>query len=254
MLLELVQSEIIFENKDKNLKLAENIIKSSNSDLILFPEMSFTGFSMSTNKIGETNLETLNIIKNLAFKYNKFIGFGWVKNTQTLSENHYSIVSNNGVLISDYTKIHPFSYANENKYYKKGENIPFVKIKDFTLTTFICYDLRFPEIFQYASKKSDLIIVAANWPNKRKEHWQTLLKARAIENLCYICGINAFGQIDNQYYSGNSMAINPDGKVLKSLSNKSGSIILNLKNDVNSFRKNFPTKLDRQDNFYKNLY
>lgn len=254
MKIEICQTNIIWENKESNLKKAEHKIKNSTSNLLLFPEMSFTGFSMNTDLTGEKDNYTLNNIKKMARTYNKALAFGWVKKTIEKSENHYTFVNNKGEVISDYIKIHPFSYSSEDNYFTSGNKINIFKYMGFNICNFICYDLRFPEIFQIASKKADIITVAANWPHSRADHWKTLLKARAIENMCYIIGINCVGNIGNVYYSGDSCIIKPDGSVIEMLSNKEGNIVIEIENDVKEYRKAFPTKNDRKEAFYKKFY
>lgn len=254
MKVEICQTNIIWENKMENLNKAEMFIKKSKSNLILFPEMSFTGFSMNTSAIGEKDSFTINYIKNMAIKNNKAIGFGWVYKSEDKAENHYTFVNSNGEILSDYIKIHPFSYSGEDKYFKKGNKINIFKFMDFKISSLICYDLRFPEIFQAVSKKSDIIIVAANWPKARADHWKTLIKARAIENMCYIIGINCVGKVGKLNYNGDSCVVSPDGKIIEMLSNEEGSIVFDIENDVEKYRKSFPTKIDRREDLYKNLY
>ena len=124
--------------------------------------------------------------------------------------------------------------------------------RSITITPFICYDLRFPEIFQIASKKSDLICVAANWPKEREKHWITLLTARAIENQCYIAGINRIGSGDGIDYSGCSMIIDPEGNILNNINNDEGIIISDIYEDkVKDIRRKFTLKRDRRESLYK---
>ncbi len=117
-----------------------------------------------------------------------------------------------GKLVKTYRKIHPFSYSTEDKNYTKGEATVITKINDFSAGLSICYDLRFPELFrQYAKNKVDIIIVIANWPDTRIEHWRTLLKARAIENQCYVLGVNRVGNDPKLNYPGFSSIVDPMG-------------------------------------------
>ncbi|MDR0605772.1 MAG: carbon-nitrogen family hydrolase [Bacteroidales bacterium] len=247
------QLNIVWESKEQNLCNVEKYLiqaQEENADVVFFPEMSFTGFSMNTAHTAESNNYTCNQIKKLAVKYKLSIGFGWVK--QTLSdkaENHYTLIDNNGEILMDYVKIHPFSFSNENKFFDAGNDLFYCNVADFKIGTLICYDLRFPEIFQILSDKVDCIVVAANWPEVRREHWQCLLKARAIENQVYIIGVNCVGNINNINYSGDSCIIVPDGNVLKSISYTERLIIHELDNDVEDFRKKFPTKADRKQVF-----
>lgn len=122
----------------------------------------------------------------------------------------------------------------------------------------ICYDLRFPETFQALSKRADLIIVPANWPYTRIEHWDILLKARAIENQTYIVGINCRGVIGGNYYPGHSCIIRPDGKICNNnyylLSSSNRAYVYQICNDVNDYRNEFPIKNDRKEKLYLNLF
>lgn len=250
------QQEIVFENKYCNLKkIFENVLraKKDGADIIFFPEMTLTGFSMNIAKTSERDFDNINKIKKIAAENNISIGFGWVKPAGAKAENHYSVVSSVGEIVFDYVKIHPFSYAKEDMFFYSGEKVYFFNINGVEFSAFICYDLRFPEIFQAASKNADIIVVAANWPFVRKEHWECLLKARAIENQCYIIGINCFGWQENIYYSGNSCIFNPDGKKVCSFEEKESIMVFKLLNDTERYRKGFPVKKDRKIDMYKKL-
>jgi omega-amidase len=263
MKIALAQTDIFWEDKNKNrenyLKL---IIKASQhgADLILFPEMSLTGFSMNVSDISEeTNLhsKTIEWFKSQAIANNINIGFGYVEKSlyDIKGKNNYCVAATDGTVLSLYSKIHPFSYGLESKFYIGGDDIPYFKLKDFAITTFICYDLRFPEIFQAASKKANLITVAANWPKSRREHWITLLKARAIENQCFIAGVNRVGIGDNIEYSGDSLLIDPLGNVLLQGSDKEELLIHDIDVDeVYKARESFGLKNDRREDLYYSLY
>jgi len=261
MKIALAQTDIVWEDKIINLSIAETFIKQASTekvDLVLFPEMSFTGFSMNVEALGEIKKETIEEIKKLALKYKINIGIGYIEKLSDNKKalNNYSLISSNGELLSNYSKIHPFSFGTENLHYMGGRSIVNTQINNVTISTFICYDLRFPEIFQIASKNADLIIIAANWPEIRKEHWITLLKARAIENQCYIVGINRVGIGDGIKYSGNSLIIDPLGNIVSScMDNLEGLIIGDLDLSlVYSVRENFKLKLDRKESLYYELY
>lgn len=255
------QYHIHWENKELNYKTAEEYVAKAaenGAELIVFPEMSFTGFSMNIPAVEEIVEEkdsyTVGRIKQLSAKYHICIGFGWVKKGSLAAENHYTIVDYKGSILSDYIKIHPFSYGNEDKYFTKGDQLSLCQIGDQMVSTFICYDLRFPEIFQSASKGASVIIIGANWPEVRKEHFTTLIKARAIENQCYIVACNCVGDMQDEYYSGNSSIIAPDGRIIETLEHKEGLIFAELSMDVQEYRKGFSVKLDRREELYRNLY
>lgn len=257
MKIALAQMNIEFEDKLKNKEKCLSFIKEAkdkSSDLILFPEMTLTGFSMNTDKISEENNETLNWFKEQAVFYKLFIGFGHVVKSDNKCENRFSIVYPNGQEPLTYTKIHPFSYSHEDKYYEGGNSIVYCQIEDFNVSPFICYDLRFPEIFQIASKEAHLITVAANWPKSRRDNWITLLKARAIENQCYVAGVNAIGFIDGFEYTGDSIVIDPIGNIIAKGENKEQLVIAEIsQSEVERFRTHFPIKNDRRESLYKTL-
>lgn len=256
MRLALAQLDITFENKLVNKETALQFIKHATSekvDIILFPEMTLTGFSMNTSIIGETNKETIEFFKEISSKFNIIIGFGYVEGTSN-SKNKYSIVSPHQGELINYSKIHLFSFASENEFYESGNELSFLNTFGFTICPLICYDLRFPEIFQIASKTSNLITVAANWPIERREHWITLLRARAIENQCFIAGINRVGEGNGLNYSGDSMIIDPLGNIISNLYMEEGLVIADISpSDVTAVREHFRLKDDRKEILYHTM-
>lgn len=255
MRLALCQLNIVWEDKKSNIekvKYFTDYAVKNNADIILFPEMSLTGFSLDIAKTKE-NGESLDIIGSVASKRNIAIGIGWVKDCGDKGENRYTIVDNKGEVVLEYTKLHPFSYSGEDKNFNCGDSIYTFDYNGFNIGCLICYDLRFPEIFQALSKTADLIVVPACWPSKRSEHWNILLKARAIENQCYIAGINCVGDIGGFHYLGDSAVINPLGEVICSVRNEEGVIFADIDNDVDVFRADFPTKKDRRADLYRTL-
>lgn len=256
MKIALCQFEIQYEQKEANLIRAESFIKEAalkGASFILFPEMSFTGFSMNTLLTGEEDFETVKKMKQLAVKYHIAIGFGWV-NKKAQSENHYTVINAKGETAGDYIKIHPFSYSKENDYFTGGTKTTTFELGDICFGISICYDLRFPEIYQQLSKNADVILVPANWPAKRVMHWNTLLLARAIENQVYIIGINCTGRQGFTKYQGDSNVVNPDGVALLEAADKESLQIIKIEKDTYKYREEFPTKKDRKPDLYKNFY
>ncbi len=272
MRIALAQMDIIWEDKQENRQKCEAFIsgaKEQNVDLLLFPEMTLTGFSMNVEKIGESSpgKETIDWFKDKAVEFGMYLAFGYVEISEEESnsvnskeiqkkirgKNNLCIVSPQGTEILKYTKIHPFSFGGEDEFYIAGSNIVSTIIKDFCITPFICYDLRFPEVFQIASDKAELIIIIANWPKTRREHWVALLKARAIENQCYIAGVNRVGFGNGTEYVGDSMIIAPDGNILSKaeLGDDEQVVIADLeKKVVSDLRSIFPLKTDRRKDLY----
>ncbi|MDE7322687.1 MAG: carbon-nitrogen family hydrolase [Lachnospiraceae bacterium] len=256
MRIALAQTAIVWEEKEQNFKKAEEQIKDAvnrHTEAIFFPEMSFTGFSMNTDATKECGNETVNRVKSLAVQYRMAVGFGWVRDCGGKCENHYTIVDRTGNIISDYVKIHPFSCSGEDLKFRGGSSLSYFSLNGIVCSTFICYDLRFPEIFQAASKKAHAIIVPANWPAKRSGHWQTLLRARAVENQVYILAVNCTGDIGGIHYTGDSCVIDPDGAVQSVLHGGEGILYVELTDDVEDIRRGFPVKYDRREELYKSL-
>ena len=154
----------------------------------------------------------------------------------------------------DYAKLHPFSYGEESLYFTGGDTLPLCSYKGFEIGVQICYDLRFPEIFQLASPQAELIVVPANWPEDRVEHFKTLLKARAIENQCYIAGINRVGHARTSVYSGDSMIVDPLGRELAHGGRTEELLVADLDLEmVRKYRAEFPAKIDRKPELYRKL-
>ena len=163
------------------------------------------------------------------------------------------IIDNNGNLLTSYAKIHPFSFSGENEYYLGGDKICSCEIIDAIIGLTICYDLRFPEIFQALSQKCNLILNIANWPEKRIAHWNILLQARAIENQCFIVGTNRTGADgNNQKYVKSSTIFDPSGEKLYPIQTYHDLDIYDLSiNKVLSVRSSFPMRQDRRTELYK---
>lgn len=119
---------------------------------------------------------------------------------------------------------------------------------------FVCYDLRFPEIFQAVSDQSDLMVVIADWPASRADHWLALLKARAIENQSYMAGVNCVGDIDGLSYSGDSSIFDPLGQMIGTLHGQEGIVVCDIGEDAERLRQKFQMKCDRRNDFYIQQY
>lgn len=255
MKLALAQMNLIWEDKQANLVRMETAVREAGVDFILFPEMSLTGFSMRTEITAEKDEASLDKVKTLAEMYDTHIGFGWVKQTDGLCENHYSIVAPMGTCVLDYVKMHPFSYSGEDKYFQGGDHVSIGQVADFSVGAAICYDLRFPEVFRAMIPEAELIVVPANWPGRRSAHWKALLPARAIENQCYIAAVNCCGNMGGQYYAGDSCLYAADGTlvtpIVKRLSlsafDEEMLLLYEIQNDVQSVRAAFPVIQDRRD-------
>lgn len=254
--LSICQFPIAFLDWDSNEKQAISYIKSaknSHSDLIIFPEMTLTGIAGEIEPMADTDNRNIRFFTKLAMEHSIAIGFGWGKPAGEKLENHYTVIGPDGTILSDYVKIHPFTYGGEDKCFVSGNEIHTFEYRGFQICTLICYDMRFPELFQAASKSADLITLCANWPERRNEHWKILSQARAIENQVYFAACNCVGEINRLKYSGDSSLYHPDGKILGRLSHTDGLITCTITNDVASVRKAFPVKQDRHIDLYKSI-
>ncbi len=254
------QIDMGFEEKEKAMAVCHQTVleaKAAEVDFLIFPEMTLTGFTMSPETQGETeeNSPTIAFFRQEATTYDMTIGFGMAVAKEPSAENHCIIIDPKGNIIADYAKIHPFSLGTETQHYSGGCHMTSCKVCGVPVTPFICYDLRFPEVFQAASKESKLITVIANWPTPRRAHWITLLQARAIENQCFIVGVNRTGKGGGLHYCGDSMVISPYGEVLARVASGSGFTTVDIDvSEADRYRKEFPLKSDRKPNFYQRLY
>src|SRR4030067_1303740 len=155
------------KNKDKILSLLKGKIPTSS--LLLFPEMTLTVFSMNTEKLAEEREgKSFQFFSELAKKFSTSIIAGIIEKDENNFFNTLIHINSSGDLISYYRKVHPFSYSDEDKYYRGGDKPVVTEIDDWKIGLSICYDLRFPELFRfYANERVDLIINIANWPALR---------------------------------------------------------------------------------------
>ena len=215
----LVQTNQYWEDKAKNIKMYSEMLNSvSHTDLIVLPEMFHTGFTMNVKGMAESKEkgDGMEWLKRTAFEKNAAIYTSLILKEGT---NYY----NSGVFVLPtgdvkiYNKRKSFCLANEDLYFKAGEEEIIVDYLGWKFQLQICYDLRFPELVRNRIKKDlspayDAIIYVANWPERRSLHWKSLLQARAIENQCYVLGVNRIGHDFNDLsYSGASRVVDPLG-------------------------------------------
>ncbi|HSP86734.1 MAG TPA: carbon-nitrogen family hydrolase, partial [Ignavibacteriaceae bacterium] len=215
-----------WEDKNKNQEKILSLLEKEppQNSLLIFPEMTLTGFSMNTEKLSEErDGESFKFFSDVAKKYSSNIMAGIIEKSGTDYFNTLLHIDSSGALLNYYRKIHPFSFSDEDKNFT-GSNKPVItEIGKCKIGLSICYDLRFPELFRfYAKERIDLIINIANWPTPRIEHWKTLLKARAIENQCFVAGCNRISSDPYVEYNGFSSIFDPMGHEVLSIENKEG--------------------------------
>ena len=204
--LALLQVEIAWQNAVKNrINYSEKINEISETvDVIVLPEMFSTGFSMHPEGISETMQgETVNWMKKMASEKNTAICGSLIISEENKYYNRFIFVHPSGE-IEYYNKRHLFTLAGEEKVYTAGAEKVIIEYKGWKICPQVCYDLRFP-VWARNTENYDVLIYVANWPKRRVVAWDTLLKARAVENMCYVVGVNRVGFDANNFeYSGHS--------------------------------------------------
>ena len=211
----ILQSDIIWEDPKQNrLNFSKKIEDFKEVDIIVLQEMFTTGFTTNVEEVFETmGGDTVNwMLKNAAKKKALIVGSIIIKEKESFF-NRLIVAFPNGKL-KFYDKKHLFSYAGEDEVFSSGEVRLTFSYKGFKICPMVCYDLRFP-VWSRNTEEIDVLIYVANWPKPRINAWDILLKARAIENLCYVIGVNRLGQDFNKLdYLGHSTAIDPLGKTI----------------------------------------
>ncbi|MBL85739.1 MAG: amidohydrolase [Winogradskyella sp.] len=243
----LAQTTLAWENPKANRTHIEDKVSSITADLIVLPEMFSSGFTMNASEVAETmDGETITWLKALSKSKNAaIVGSLVIKE----NENYYNrlvFVEPNGTL-TPYDKRHTFTLAGEHKVYTAGTEKIIIDYKGFKICPLVCYDLRFP-VWARNSEDYDLLIYVANWPKVRIAAWDTLLKARAIENMSYCIGVNRVGLDGNNYeYSGHSAAYDVLGNRMDSIleSTETIEVVTLEKSHITKYRERLGFLKDR---------
>ncbi|MDP5105829.1 MAG: amidohydrolase [Polaribacter sp.] len=236
-----IQADLFWENPMKNLAFFEEKINEipKNTDLVVLPEMFTTGFTMKPENVAE-KMDGISVswMVKMAIENQFAITGSLVISHENKYFNRLVFVHPSGK-IETYDKRHSFTLAGEHKVYTSGKEKLIVDYKGWKICPLICYDLRFP-VWARNTENYDLLIFMANWPVTRIKAWKTLLKARAIENMSYVIGVNRTGKDFNNYdYSGNSLLIDYLGEELSKLPKNNVGIIKATisKKDQNNLRE-----------------
>ncbi len=252
----LIQSELAWEDIDANLAMFDDKINSIDApgDLVVLPEMFSTGFSMNAPDLAESmDGKTVTWMRQKARQINTTLAGSVIVRDNGRFFNRMLLANPDGRLDS-YDKKHLFRYAGEDKVYTQGQTHTEITIGQWRIRPFICYDLRFPIWTRNLDLTYDLALFTANWPARRSAHWRTLLKARAIENQCYVIGVNRVGTDGNALaYAGHSAVISPTGEVLFEVAEKEALYTIRLSRSLlDDYRKTFPAWMDSDGNMLKN--
>jgi predicted amidohydrolase len=219
--------------------------------LIVLPEMFGSGFSMNVEKIAEPDPSpTEAFLRELSRSHQSAVLGGLVRSrsdgTECSGRNELIAFAPDGEELVRYQKNRTFRYTGESDHYENGTELALFEWQGWKIAPLICYDLRFPELFRRQTKAGvELFVVIASWPTVRVEHWITLLRARAIENLAYVIGVNRCGSDPNHAYPGRSVLIDPWGEILDDAGGDEGVVTGEISLDtVREWRAEFPALED----------
>ena len=244
----LIQTKLFWEDKKANLKMLQRKIESikEKTEIVILPEMFNTGFSMKPELFAEKmDGETVKWMKKISAEKKIILTGSLMIEEEEKFYNRLLWVLPNGE-IGFYDKRHLFAYADEHAHYTPGNKKLIASVKGWKINLQVCYDLRFPVWARQPpgapEDKYDLLINVANWPEKRSTAWETLLRARAIENQCFVVGVNRVGEDGNKInYNGGSTIIDPLGEVIYQKNKEEDVFTLTLKKEkVTDTRNWFP--------------
>lgn len=257
----LVQMDVVLGDPQTNyrkvIQLLTRAVTEEKPDIILLPETFNVGFFPKENLDDLADVDgarTKTVFGKFAREHEVNIVAGSVANRKAGSiYNTVYVFDRAGEVVCEYDKIHGFTPAEEQRYFTGGKNVVNFMLDDIRCSCVVCYDLRFPELIRTATLQGvDLMFIPAQWPLLRKQHWITLVTARAIENQMFVCAVNGCGYADTTKYGGNSLLINPWGESICHLGEQeeiqSGeidmSIIKGIRESINIFR-------DRKPEYYR---
>ena len=247
-----IQHDVVWEDVPANLaRLAPRVATaaSAGARLVLLAEMFSTGFSMAVDRVAEApDGPSARFLADQARAHTLWVGGSIPLRVpgEDRARNCFVLASPDGEL-RHYAKRHPFRHAGEDHHYAPGTKTETVSVEGVRVTAFICYDLRFADLFWPVAERTDLYVVVANWPAARRLHWQVLLQARAIENQAYVVGVNRVGTGDGLDYEGDSRVIDPSGEIASAADSGTEAVLLA---DVDprrvaEVRERYPFLLDR---------
>ncbi len=258
-----VQTNLHWEDVTANLQMLEEKIRNikERTEIVVLPEMFSTGFSMNPEKLAETmEGETMRWMKRITAQRKIILTGSFIIREGDHYYNRLVWLLPNGQY-GVYDKRHRFAYAGEDKQFSAGSKRLIASVKGWKINLLVCYDLRFPVWARQTppadgnEPEYDVLVYVANWPERRNHAWKTLLQARAIENQCYVVGVNRVGNDGNEiYHSGDSMVVDPMGEVLYSKKDAEDVNTITLDRDhLQAVREKLPFLKDADDFLIMNL-
>jgi predicted amidohydrolase len=245
----LVQTDLEWENKSANLKTISKLLESLKGlcDLVVLPEMFSTGFSMRPEKWAEQpEGESFEFLKHWAKTLHTAVAGSVITVEDQKFYNRAYFVKPDGTYFV-YNKRHLFRMAGEHQHYAEGTEHQIFEYLGWKINLQVCYDLRFPVWSRNVNSAYDVLIYMANWPERRSNPWKILLRARAIENLAYVVGVNRIGKDGNGIeHSGDSALIDFKGDELSHIEAHKSHVetVTISRSDLLDFRQKFPAHLD----------
>ena len=216
----IVQTDIAWENKQENLRMLREKLHAlrGTTEIVVLPEMFSTGLTMKSRELAEpVSGITVRILKELAADFQLALCGSFICSERSNYYNRAFFITPEGEEFY-YDKRHLFRMGNEAEYFSSGNNKLIISYRGWNICLLVCYDLRFPVWSRNVNNEYDLLIYVASWPQARRLAWDTLLCARALENMCYVCGVNRIGVDGNKLiYNGGSVVFSAKGEVLASV-------------------------------------
>lgn len=216
----IVQTDIAWENKQENLRMLREKLHAlrGTTEIVVLPEMFSTGFTMKSRELAEpVSGITVRILKELAADFQLALCGSFICSERSNYYNRAFFITSEGEEYY-YDKRHLFRMGNEAEHFSAGNNKLIISYRGWNICLLVCYDLRFPVWSRNVNNEYDLLIYVASWPQARRLAWDTLLCARALENMCYVCGVNRIGVDGNKLiYNGGSVVFSAKGEVLASV-------------------------------------
>lgn len=252
-----LQQNTVWENPGENFRqvgvLADQAV-AEGARLLVLPEAFATGFSMRSAAMADHAEEIRSFLAHLATDHGVWVLGGYVEPGDQRPVNACSLMGPDGDEALHCRKIHPFSLAGEGDHFESGRQIRTATVEGVRVTPLICYDLRFVELFRASAAATDLFIVIANWPAARAHAWRTLIVARAIDCQAYVLGVNRVGEAEGHPHRGDTMLVDPMGKVIDTLADEPGVISGDIDPEVvRKTRERYPFLADRRFEVYENL-